>query len=340
VIGAATGSLVTGTQIATQSLFDHLSDQRFGTEDDALHTAFAGSNPAQAAFAGDMAALNDLVACLPQALAKNGGWFRGLGGFGNIDSSNGAPGVDSYGGGFMAGYDRALTDNFLVGIAAGYTHTEIADDDGSNAAIDTPRVSLYGSYHLGGFALDSSIGYAFDRIKTDDQSDGGDAKSKRDANEISAALQASYNVNLPDAVVLTPHAGLDYLHIFEDGFNEHGAGAFDLQADSNNTDSLRPQIGAGISRSFATDNGWHLIPAVDVTYSREVLDNNHDANVSAGGGTFNVKGVTPSRDQLALNVDLTAQLNDSVDLSLGYTDILPVGNTASYNFIGGVHVLF
>jgi uncharacterized protein with beta-barrel porin domain len=340
IFGAATSSLIAGTQIANASLFDHLSDARLGIEDDAERTAAAGGNPAEAAFAGDMAALNNIVACLPQALAKNGGWFRALGGFGNIDGSHGAPGIDSYGGGFMAGYDRALTDNFLLGAAVGYTRTSIQDDDHSSATIDTPRVSLYGSYHLGGFALDSSVGYAFDRIDSHDQSAVGDANSKHDAHEISAALQASYTVTLPNAFVLTPHAGLDYLHIFEDGFNEHGAGAFDLQADSNQTDSLRPQIGAGISRSFATDNGWHVIPAVDLTYSREVLDNTHDANVVAGGGSFDVKGVTPSRDQLALKVDLTAQLNDSVDLSLGYTDVLPVGNTASYNFTGGVRVLF
>ena len=72
--------------------------------------------------------------------------------------------IDSYGGGFMAGYDRALTNNFLLGIAAGYSRTQIDGDDNSNASIDTPRVSLYGSYHLGGFSLDSSAGYAFDRI--------------------------------------------------------------------------------------------------------------------------------------------------------------------------------
>jgi outer membrane autotransporter protein len=147
-------------------------------------------------------------------------------------------------------------------------------------------------------------------------------------------------VTLPQDVVLTPHAGLDYLHIFEDGYQEKGAGAFDLTAQSSDTDSLRPQVGAGVSRSFATDNGWHLIPQLDLTYSREMLDNKHDANVVAGGGSFTVDGLRQSRDQLALSVNLTAQLNDTVDLSLGYTQILPVGNTTSSNFTGGVRVLF
>jgi hypothetical protein len=45
-------------------------------------------------------------------------------------------------------------------------------------------------------------------------------RPKHDAHEINAALQASYNVTWPQDVVLTPHTGLDYLHIFEDGYQE------------------------------------------------------------------------------------------------------------------------
>jgi outer membrane autotransporter protein len=53
-----------------------------------------------------------------------------------------------------------------------------------------------------------------------------------------------------------------------------------------------------------------------------------------------VKGLSQSRDQLALSLGVTAQMTNNVDLSLGYTQILPVGNTTSSNFTGGVRVLF
>jgi uncharacterized protein with beta-barrel porin domain len=82
-----------------------------------------------------------------------------------------------------------------------------------------------------------------------------------------------------------------------------------------------------------------LIPQLDLTYSREMLDNSHNAKVVVGGGSFAVDGLSPSRDQLALSLDLTAQLNETVDLSLGYTQVLPIGNTTSSNFTGGVRVL-
>src|SRR5262249_54291864 len=103
-LGAASASMGMGAQGSNPARVWHLNDQRLGVTDDNLRTAFAGSNPNQVAFAGDLAELNAVLAELPQALAQNGGWFRATGGFGSIDSAG--PNLDSYGGGFMAGYDR------------------------------------------------------------------------------------------------------------------------------------------------------------------------------------------------------------------------------------------
>ncbi|MFC5417751.1 autotransporter domain-containing protein [Dongia soli] len=82
---------------------------------------------------------------------------------------------------------------------------------------------------------------------------------------------------MPSSFVLTPHAGLDYVHIFEESFSESGAGAFDLTTKSNDTDSLKPHIGVSLAKTFATDNSWRLTPQLDLTYRREMLDNRRDA---------------------------------------------------------------
>ncbi len=344
VIGATTASLVQGAQAASRTLFGHLSDRRLGavgkTGTDDLRTAFAGSDPTQqAAFGGDLAGLNAVVAALPEALARHGGWFRATGGFGNIDGGS-LHDVDSHGGGFMAGYDYHLTDQFLIGGAVGYSRTQIEQSDGSNAEINTPRANLYGSYQIGNFALDGSLGYAYDRIETRDVSDGGTAKSRHDAHELSAGLQASYRVDLPQKIALTPRLGLDYLHLFEDGFKENGTQDFDLQAKSGDLDSLKSSIGISVARTFETDRGTRITPQLDLTYSHEMLDNGRNAQVLAGGGAFTIQGVKPSRDELMLGVSLTASLSQSFDLYGGYIALLPVGNTASHNFSAGLRVSF
>ncbi len=342
IIGSTSVSMVQGAQAANRALFGHLSDRRGDGNggDDNLRTAFAGSNPNQVAFGGDLAGLNAVLASLPEALAQQGGWFRATGGFGSIDGSGGVPGVYSHGGGFMAGYDYQLTDHVLLGAAVGYSRTQVEQDDGSSSTINTPRVTVYGSYQLGSFALDGSLGYGYDRIKTDNVSDGGVASSQHDAHEIVAGLQASYAVDLPQKVALTPRAGLDYLHLFEEGFKESGATGFDLTSESGDMDSLRPFVGVSVSREFVTDGGTKLTPQLDLTYSREVLDNGRNAQVLVGGGAFTVAGVKPSRDQLILGVSLTASLTQSFDLFGGYTALLPVGNTISHNFEAGLRVTF
>lgn len=340
VMGAAVNTAVMGAQVSTQALFGHLNDRRLGTTDDSLRTAFAGSNPNQVAFAGDLAELNAVLAELPQALAQNGGWFRATGGFGSIDGNNGAPGLDSYGGGFMAGYDRQVTDTLLLGAAVGFSRTQINQDDGSSASVNTPRLTLYGSYEVQRFALDLSLGYGFDRIKMRNQSAGGTAKSAHDAHELVAAMQMGYAIDLPSSVVLTPKVGVDYLHLFEDGYKESGAGAFDLEAKSSDTDSLKPHVGVSVAKTFTTDNGWNLTPEVSLTYSREMLDDSHQAQVLVGGGSFTVEGVKLTRDELALGTELTAQMSQTFELFGGYTAILPIGNTVSHNFEAGLRASF
>jgi uncharacterized protein with beta-barrel porin domain len=51
-----------------------------------------------------------MLADLPDAMARMGGWFRALGGFASLNGSAGAPGFDTQGGGFLAGIDRPVTD--------------------------------------------------------------------------------------------------------------------------------------------------------------------------------------------------------------------------------------
>ncbi|TXH37154.1 MAG: autotransporter outer membrane beta-barrel domain-containing protein [Rhodospirillaceae bacterium] len=339
VMGSTSTTVVLGAQASTRALFGHLNDRRLGTTDDSLRTAFAGSNPKQLAFAGDLAELNEVLAELPQALAQNGGWFRAIGGFGSIDGNNGASDINSYGGGFMAGYDRQVTDTLLLGAAVGFSRTQI-EQDGSDATVNTPRLSLYSSYQYQHVALDLSLGYGYDRIKMRNQSAGGTAKSEHDAHELVAAVQAGYAIDLPSNVVLTPRVGVDYLHLFEDGYKESGAGAFDLEAESSDTDSLKPHVGVSVAKTFATDNGWNLTPEMSLTYSREMLDDSHQAQVLVGGGSFTVEGVKLTRDELALGTELTAQMSQTFELFSGYTAVLPIGNTVSHNFEAGLRAEF
>lgn len=59
-----------------------------------------------------------------------------------------------------------------------------------------------------------------------------------------------------------------------------------------------------------------------------------------GGGSFTVKGVKPSRDELSLGASLTAQLSQTVDVYGGYTALPLIGNAVSHNFEARPRVAF
>jgi outer membrane autotransporter protein len=96
------------------------------------------------AFNGGAQQLSQVVAALPDAMERIGGWFRGIGDFDRLGGTAHVPGFTTSAGGFLAGIDRPVGDHIVAGIAAGYNHIDLSQNDGERGKIDTPRLALYG----------------------------------------------------------------------------------------------------------------------------------------------------------------------------------------------------
>jgi outer membrane autotransporter protein len=326
VFGAVrTGALLQGQQ-ANNTLLGHLADLHSGTGGDTAEAALATTSPAQLAFNGGAQRLNGMVAQLPDAMARLGGWFRAMGTFASLDGSDGAPGFNTQGGGFLAGIDRPIADHLVVGISGGYSHANIALQDNESATLDTPRFALYGSYARGPWALEATAGYAYDQIdaKRPIASLGVTAASNHAAHEVTAAAQRSHRFDLAGFAVM-PAAGLGYVRLFDRGFSETGASGFDLSVASQNAASLRPFIAVSATKSFATDGGVQLLPEADARYSHEMFGR-APSLVQVGGGSFTASNIEQSRDALTLGGGITASMTDQLALFAAYHVTLPTGN--------------
>ncbi len=51
---------------------------------------------------------------IPQAVGQMGGWFKAIGSFASLDGSISTPGFDTQAGGFLAGFDKAVSSNLTV----------------------------------------------------------------------------------------------------------------------------------------------------------------------------------------------------------------------------------
>ena len=345
VFSAVTTALVMNGQRATGIILDRLG-ARLGGIADGPTTAngangYAGG-PVHVA-QGPVASLPNAAAALPST--AQGAWFRGVGALGQVNGNAVAPGFDVNGGGFLAGYDRAVASNAYLGIAGGYEHTDVGEHSTSSGSINTGRGAVYGGAWYGPSILTATIGYAHDSIDTTRGIAGiGNAQEGHGGNEVSAGGQWA----LPQPVSgfgggvasLTPRAGFQFLHLSEDSFAENGAGGFNLSSGSRDTDSLQPYIGIAAAQEFVTDGGLRLTPELRLSYARETLSDSRSVTVAVGGANFVVEGVRPSRDMITAGAGVTLKTGIDTLLYANYDALIRTGNTSDHTFSAGARIKF
>lgn len=341
VFTALRTAAVLDAQAANDALLGHLVSVHLGAGSVSLGAGLAATAPSQVAFNGAAAGLNGVMPDLPRRVAEKGGWFQALGAFSTLEGSGGTPGFSSTGGGFLAGFDRAVNAHLLAGVAAGYSHTDLSETSGSSGRLDTPRLALYGSSAWGRFALDGTVGYAHDFIDATRpiSAAGETASSSHGGDEATGALQASARFDAGD-ITFAPLAGLDYVHLAEGGFSEGGAPGFDLTTAVANADSLRPFLGAAAATTLTTRSGFVVLPQLQVTYSHELLYSAPNSVVEVGGGAFTVSGVMPARDQLTLSGSLSMLLDTRLAVYAGYQAVASTGNYSTQTVSGGFILKF
>ncbi|MDO8421636.1 MAG: autotransporter domain-containing protein [Parvibaculum sp.] len=321
VVSTQSNVVVGNSQNANDTLLGALDT--LGSSSGGTDTAMYSDGYVRLALADD-AALAGLLAPAPES-TRTSLWSKVIGSLTSVDTSNGKTGFDSKTGGLLVGADRSLGIGFTAGVAGGYSYTDIEDNFGSSGTVSTGRLAVYGRYQQGIYGVDAVIGYGHDWFDADRGVAGQVASSSHEGDEVNAAIAAHVKLAAGDYVV-TPKAGVSYVHLWEDGYTETGAPGFNLNVAAREIDSLRPFISVDVARSFTTAGGTKLTPHVNAGYSREVMDNAPTSSVSVGGGSFLVSGVSPSRDRVSLGAGLDVALNKDVSVQIGYKAVLPTGN--------------
>ncbi|HEX4195264.1 MAG TPA: autotransporter outer membrane beta-barrel domain-containing protein [Stellaceae bacterium] len=335
------------TDAAFDTVFEHLTASLTSPGDDVDRTASSFAPLTLALNDKQTAQLSDATLAFPAPAKPYGVWARGIGTFQSAHSEGAAPGYSSRSGGFLTGMDRGITPDLTLGIAAGYSHTDLSQSDGTSGTIETPRLLAYGLYRAGPVALEGTLGLAYDRIDTarpvlGSRGSGSstDASEGHNGFEKNAALQAAYPLALGD-MVLVPHLGLQYVRLDETKFAESGAGGADLAAGSVTTESLQPSIGASLLKSFAVGDGTTLIPSLKASYARELLDTSRNLALSTANGTsINALGVAAARNTVIVGPALTARLRDTLELTGNYMLTLGLGKSTAHSVMAGARLAF
>ena len=329
-------AMLINTHVANSALLSHLTNR--GRDGETPQSSLSGTQPVKVAFDGG-ARMNGMLAQLPDAIAEMGGWFRAIGNFSSLSGAGNVPGFDTQGGGFLAGIERPFGDELTMGFAGGYSRTDFSGT-GTTGTIDTPRVALYGSYEPGRWGFDGAIGYGYNSVSAARPiaALGATASSHHDGHEADADLQARARLDV-SGFTIVPAAGLEYVHLYETGFTESGAPGFDLTVSNRNSDSLRPFVGASVERRSTMENGIVLTAEADFAFSYELFAT-PPSLVQVGGGSFDVDGLVPSRDQITLGGEVTASMNDRLALYADYQVVPPTGNLFQQTVSAGFRYRF
>ena len=342
---ALTSTLVFKAQQANSIILDRVGNRSSGIADGEVALGGVAPSVLQYAQTGNGAVIGDLASALPQALASQGAWFRGIGGFASVDGRGAIPGFSGTAGGFLTGFDRPVAENVYLGLAGGYLHSTVDERSTSRGGADTARVAVYGGAFLGPSLLTATAGYAHDWIDTQRGLALGTAVESHSGNEATVAGQWSLPLQVQGLgqgiATLTPKAGFQFLHLGESGFSETGAGGLNLSSASRGTDSFQPFVALAASQKFLTADGTLITPEVRLGYDREALSGARTLTVATvGGAQFPVTGIKPSRNIATAGAGLTLQAGPALSLYATYDAVLPTANTTDQTVQAGLRIRF
>ena len=235
--------------------------------------------------------------------ARNCGWMRVQTRHLERDSTGDSARYkdDSYE--IAAGAERALGDGWSIGGGLAYEAPSMktgsfADTDGHQF-----QAGLTGRKALGAWTLAATVNAGRAWLDVDREvADGQHAKGDQDLTFATGRLGADHAFALAGWRVVTA-ANFATTVIHEDGVDENGASAADLDVQSRSETFLSLHPSVEVSRSFVVHEGWSLTPRASIGLTRFLTDNSPTARArfadTAGGETFSA---TSDMDQTYLDL--------------------------------------
>ena len=252
-------------------------------------------------------------------------WATGLGSGGSLDGNAGAANIDMQTGGVAAGLDYRINSSTLVGVAGGYTNSDLSVDAlQTEATVDGAHVGLYGVKWLRNVYLAGIAEYARFYNETDRVIDwivDERAKGNFNSDEFGGRVEAGWRQYYQNSAV-TPFVGFDAVHLSSEAFSENSIGTggvpgiLGLTFDSHSANSFVSSVGIQFDTWIALRNDRTLRPFVRVAWRHEFeTERAVDSFLTASpGASFVTRGASAAED--AARVDAGVHLDVSERIGL------------------------
>ncbi len=233
--------------------------------------------------------------------------------------------------GFTTGFSTRLFDHLVVSAGTGYTHSSLDwYENNGNGHIQSvylsPSMGYVGEYGYAGLVLLGSRSFYEVNRKIRYPNFKNTAHSNHKSYDLLAGCRGSLKLKFPENfqknLFLLPTVNIDYLNIFESGYQESGAGAISLSVKNVHSSFLRPEVKFKLLKEFNMHSvcsspniyvGWlRNIPLTNGTYTSRFYKQ------KTCGKNFTVQSYHSSTDQLILGAEVLVAYKDHCSLKLGY----------------------
>lgn len=219
-------------------------------------------------------------------------------------------GFDTKTNGFFPGIDKRITDNILLGFAAGITHSKLdwANSLG-NTTSNLAMGGLYAAWLPGRWFVQGGLnaGFAFrDTLRNLNFSTiSRSANSAPNGAQGNARVRAGYRLSVAK-IDFAPIASLDYFCQRRNALSETGANSLNLQVDSAINHSLRSHLGVAAVLDYNLSHDLVLSPQVQAGWAHIMSLDKHGITASFGGRSdnFTVYGNSSNVDALTTSAGL------------------------------------
>ena len=251
-------------------------------------------------------------------------WLKPIGSRIEQDNRNGVSGykADSYG--FIGGLDGDLNNTTKLGLAISYMNSDVDGKDtssGNSADIDAYQAIVYGSRSFASHPdvelnWQTDIGINKNQGRRNISFMDRVAKADYDSYTAHVGTGAGKRFQLSDATTLIPSIRADYAYIKDESYTETGAGALNLDVDSNHSDELivMAQGNLGHQLNDKATIKTNLGLGYDLLNDATSLT----ASYTGGGTAFTTQGIDPSPWLARAGIGMNFQTGDTSEITAQY----------------------
>ena len=240
-------------------------------------------------------------------------WVQGLFNKSKLDDTSKAKGFDADSSGIAFGAEKFVNDDVKVGVGYAYTNTDI-DGFMRSTDVDTHTAIVYGEYKPSNWYVNGIATYGWSDYEENKNVAGVGVKADYDVETFGLQAMTGYDMKVK-GFGFTPEAGLRYVHIKQDAYKDSA----DQRVSANDSDILTGVIGAKVSKSWELENGMNIKPEARIAATYDLMNDDVNSVVTlANGSAYSVEGEALDRFGMEFGAGVTAEVNDNVELSLGY----------------------